>query len=90
MEREALSIKETAASLGASVASVWKWIREGELPSVKIGGRVFVPRRALRRRLEQLRDHDNSADLGSRQKGGPHNQKERSRKDDRMHRTATH
>ena len=52
MEREALNVKETAACLGASVASVWKWIREGELPSVKIGGRVFVPRDALRRRLE--------------------------------------
>jgi excisionase family DNA binding protein len=52
MDREALSVKETAASLGASVTSVWRWIREGELPSVKIGGRVFVPRDALRRRLE--------------------------------------
>ncbi len=55
MEREALNVKETAASLGASVASVWRWIREGELPSAKIGGRVFVPRHALRRRLESGR-----------------------------------
>jgi excisionase family DNA binding protein len=60
MEREALNVKETAASLGASVASVWKWIREGELPSVKIGGRVFVPRDALRRRLESGRHQPDS------------------------------
>jgi excisionase family DNA binding protein len=65
MEREALNVKETAASLGASVASVWKWIREGELPSVKIGGRVFVPRHALRRRLEQVRDEDELTKPGS-------------------------
>ena len=53
MEREALSVNETAAVLGASVASVWRWIKEGELPAARIGGRVFVPRDALRRRLEE-------------------------------------
>ena len=71
MEREALSVKETAASLGASVASVWKWIGAGELPSVKIGGRVFVPRHALRRRLEQVRDEDDLTKPGGCQTDRP-------------------
>ena len=71
MERVALSVKETAAALGASVASVWRWIRERELPSVKIGGRVFVPRHALRRRLEQVRDEDDLTKPGGCQTDRP-------------------
>ena len=59
MEREALSVPETARVLGASPASVWRWIREGELPATKIGGRVFVPRAALRRRLESVGSRTN-------------------------------
>ncbi len=52
MERLALSVRETARALGASPASVWRWITSGELPAVRIGGRVFIPHEALRRRLE--------------------------------------
>ncbi len=53
MERLALSVRETARALGASPASVWRWITSGELPAVRIGGRVFISHEALRRRLER-------------------------------------
>ena len=55
MERLTLTVPETAKALGASSTSVWRWIKTGDLPSVRIGGRVFIPRDALRRRLE---DHN--------------------------------
>jgi hypothetical protein len=39
------------ATLGSSVASVWQWICERKLPTVKISGRVFVPCQADRIQL---------------------------------------
>jgi excisionase family DNA binding protein len=67
MERLAFSVPEVARALGASVASVWRWVRCGELPATKVGGRVLVPRDALRRRLEEHPRH--SLDTGDSDEG---------------------
>ena len=42
--RATYSAGEVAEILGASVSSVRRWIDQGEIPSVRIGRRVFVPR----------------------------------------------
>jgi len=42
-----LTIEETRRVLGddkVSYATVWKWARDGNLPTVKIGKKVFVLR----------------------------------------------
>ena len=60
MERLALSVHEVAEAIGASEASVWRWIRRGELPAARIGGRTFITCDALQLRLGRGRgaDHD--------------------------------
>jgi excisionase family DNA binding protein len=45
--RLTLSVPEIAAWLGVSQHLVWSQIYSGELPSVRLGRRVLVPRDAL-------------------------------------------
>ena len=46
-----LSLNEVAGALGIHVATVWRWVLRGvrgrKLPSVMIGGRRYVARKAL-------------------------------------------
>lgn len=53
-ERMAVSIREAAAAVGVCERTIWKWIKMGELPSTKIGGRRFIPIDAFKRRLKLL------------------------------------
>jgi len=46
-ERMTLSVEEAAAMLGISRALAYELIRKGELPRLRLGRRVVVPRRAL-------------------------------------------
>ena len=45
--RLTLSLPEVAAWLGVSPHLVWGQVNRGELPSVRLGRRVLVPRDAL-------------------------------------------
>lgn len=49
--RLAFSVHETAASLGLSTSSIWKWIASGKIRAVKVGGRTVVPTSELNRIL---------------------------------------
>jgi excisionase family DNA binding protein len=46
-ERMTLSVEEAAAVLGISRALAYELVRRGELPRLRLGRRVVVPRRAL-------------------------------------------
>ena len=46
-EREAYSVTEVAAMLGVGKDTVWQRVRSGQLPSIKFGSRVLVPRSVL-------------------------------------------
>lgn len=46
-ERLTLSVEEAAGMLGISRALAYELVRRGELPRLKLGSRVVVPRRAL-------------------------------------------
>ena len=48
----ALTVKETAEMLGLSRASVYQGVRTGEIPHVRIGKRILIPRRTLERILD--------------------------------------
>lgn len=52
--RIALSIEETQLALGIGERTMRTAMRNGEIPSVKIGGRRLVPVKALERHLEAL------------------------------------
>ncbi len=46
-ERITLTIVEVAALLGISRALAYELVKRGELPSLRLGRRVVVPRKAL-------------------------------------------
>jgi excisionase family DNA binding protein len=47
-----MSVTEAARALGIGKTSAYSAIERGEIPSVRIGGRILVPRAALARLLE--------------------------------------
>jgi excisionase family DNA binding protein len=48
-DRLTLTVEEAAASLGISRASAYEAVRRGEIPSIRIGRRVLVPKASLAR-----------------------------------------
>lgn len=47
VERLTLSVEEAAQLLGISRALAYELVRRGELPRLRLGRRIVVPRRAL-------------------------------------------
>jgi excisionase family DNA binding protein len=56
VERLAYSVKEAAAAIGISVASIWRHISEGRLETFKLGGRRLIPAASLRALLEAAQE----------------------------------
>jgi len=52
-ERLTLTVEETAKLLGIGRQLAYERVKTGEIPVVKIGRRLLVPRRALEKLLEQ-------------------------------------
>ncbi len=47
MERLTYTVSEVAQLLGISRGSAYNHVRSGDIPSITIGGRIVVPRRAI-------------------------------------------
>jgi excisionase family DNA binding protein len=47
-----VSVPEAGRRLGISRGSAYRAARDGSLPSIRVGGRVLVPKRALDRLLD--------------------------------------
>lgn len=54
-ERLTLTVEETAKLLGIGRQLAYERAKTGEIPVIKIGRRLVVPRRALEKLLEQGR-----------------------------------
>ncbi len=52
-EKLTLTVNEVSKVLGISRGLAYSMVKAGEIPSVRFGRRVLVPRRALERLLEQ-------------------------------------
>ena len=52
-ERLTLTVNEVARVLGISRGLAYSMVKTGEIPSVRFGKRMLVPRRALEKLLEQ-------------------------------------
>ena len=52
-ERLTITVDEAAARLGLSRNGAYEAVRRGEIPSLRIGRRVLVPRAALERMLDR-------------------------------------
>ena len=63
-ERLTYSVETAATMLGISRALAYQLVRSGEIPSLKLGRRVVVPRVALARLVDV---HPSSADDGGRE-----------------------
>ena len=57
-ERLTLSVDEAGRMLGLSRGLMYKAVREGDIPSIRIGRRILIPRAALHRMLKDVVDHD--------------------------------
>ena len=54
-ERLVLTVPEVAAMLGLSRNGAYEAVAAGQIPSIRIGRRVLVPRAALQRLLDRAR-----------------------------------
>lgn len=54
MTKATLSVDEVASVLGISRHSAYQAVRAGEIPCIKIGKRILVPRAALEQMLNRL------------------------------------
>lgn len=54
-ERLTLSVAEAGTLLGVSRTSAYAWARSGQLPTIRLGKRILVPKHALERLLENTR-----------------------------------
>ena len=52
-ERLTLTVEETAKLLGIGRQLAYERVKTGEIPSLKLGRRLVVPRRALEKLLEE-------------------------------------
>jgi excisionase family DNA binding protein len=61
-ERLTLTVEEAAASLGISRASAYEAVRRGDIPAIRIGRRILVPRAALEKFLASALPSDPETD----------------------------
>lgn len=52
-ERLCVTVPEAAKMLGISRNFAYELVRRGELPSIRFGNRILIPRAALVKRLER-------------------------------------
>ena len=52
MEKHTFTISETAAMLGVAKNTVYRAVRRGEIPIIRLGGRLLVARTVMSRLLE--------------------------------------
>ncbi len=51
-ETATITVPEAAKKLGIGRNQAYEGVKAGEIPSIRIGGRILVPRAALERLLE--------------------------------------
>jgi len=56
-ERLTLTVKETAQMLGLSRNSTYQGVLTGEIPHLKVGKRILIPRAALEKLLTEAQAH---------------------------------
>ncbi len=71
MERATYTIPETARILGVSRSSAYQAVRVGEIPTIKVGRRLLVPKVALERMLVEAGADVHECDSGSDQATRP-------------------
>lgn len=55
-ERVVWSAREASARLGIPVPTVYAYVKSGDLPAVKLRGRLLIPCEAVQRLIDQAMD----------------------------------
>jgi excisionase family DNA binding protein len=50
--KKTLTVEQAAAALGISRNSAYQAVRDGEIPAIRIGKRLLIPRAAFERMFE--------------------------------------
>ena len=58
-DKAVLTVDETAQLLGLSRNSAYQGVMRGEIPSIRVGKRILVPRAALERLLQMAEGRGN-------------------------------
>jgi excisionase family DNA binding protein len=53
-ETDAYGPEETAKLLGKGEATIWRWLRDGKILAVKVGGRTLIPEKEVERLKKEL------------------------------------
>ncbi len=53
-ETDACGPEETAKLLGKGEATIWRWLRDGKILAVKVGGRTLIPEKEIERLQKEL------------------------------------
>jgi len=53
-----LSVVDASRALGVSLSTVWRLLRRGDLPSLRKGGRRFIPKKSLVRGARRRQNQD--------------------------------
>ena len=64
IERLTLTVEEAAAMLGISRAGAYEAVQRGDIPSIRIGRRILVPKAALQRLLEDVSEFESRSPPG--------------------------
>ena len=65
-DRLTLSIEEAAALLGISRALAYDLVRRGELPQLRLGRRIVVPRKPLENLIDDCTQPNGATGMASR------------------------
>jgi excisionase family DNA binding protein len=57
-ERVSLTVREAARISGFGIQAMYRGVRDGIVPHIKLGRRIVIPRAALNRWLETAGDFD--------------------------------
>jgi excisionase family DNA binding protein len=63
-QRVTWTVHETAERLGLTLSTVYAYIESGELPAVRLGRRLLVPREAVERLVENAMGRWDGSDAG--------------------------
>jgi excisionase family DNA binding protein len=73
-ERYAFSVKEVAGFLSVSSRTIWTLVKNGELPSFRIGTRCLIEKAAIEKFIQARTQVAGRADEGNSKIGSPEGQ----------------
>lgn len=62
-DRLVYTVAETAELLGIALGTAYECVRNGDIPSIKLGRRIAVPRKALQQLLDEAQQNAHSTNV---------------------------